>query len=203
MKFISISGKARSGKGTVAEHINRHFARKGLTINEFSFAGPFKDALCLWFGWDRDRLNWDTAYKEGDTLDDGIPDPYCAALGMTRRTIMQKFGTECMREGMHPDFWVILADLALQRGLIPHSDIYLISDARFLNELRWTKKLGGYQIHIIRETTMMGDSGHVSETEFLQWNDYTYVVANNRSLGALEWRIRKMLIPNIERTLGL
>jgi tRNA A37 threonylcarbamoyladenosine biosynthesis protein TsaE len=191
-KFISISGVAGSGKTTVSDYLKSHFRQQNYTINDFSFAGPLKDALCLWFGWDRKRLDSDFAYKEGSTLDDGSPDPFCERLGMTRRQIMQKMGTECMRQGMHPNFWIIMADLGVHLGRIPHSDIYVISDARFLNELEWAKSINGYRLLVMRAECQRGEdpdqartghsltthTKHASETEFLQFDDYDETVVN-------------------------
>jgi hypothetical protein len=179
MNFISISGKAGSGKTTVSKYITNYFRQNGYSVNEFSFAGPLKDALCLWFNWDRQRLDTDFNYKEGDKLDDGSPDPYCQRLGMTRRTIMQKFGTECLREGLHQNFWIILADLGVYLGRIPPSDIYLISDARFINELEWVKSIGGFTIKITREETLTDQTQHASENDFLSWKGMYDISINN------------------------
>jgi hypothetical protein len=195
--FISISGVAGAGKTTLSGYLQQYFRREQYTINAFSFANPLKSALCGWFDWDRQRLDSDFAYKEGSILDDGSPDPYCQALGMTRRVIMQKFGTECMRQGLHKDFWVIMADLGLKLGKIEHSDIFTIEDCRFLNELQWAKSIDAYRILIVRVERQHGEdpaptaadikSGgvtlttsttHPSEKEFLDWDGYDEILIN-------------------------
>ena len=191
--FISISGVAGSGKTTVSNHLKQYFFQEHYEINEFSFAGPLKDALCLWFGWDRKRLDSDFAYKEGSTLDDGSPDPYCEALGKTRRQIMQNMGTECMRQGMHQNFWIIMADLGLRLSKIKPSDLYIISDARFVNELNWARSIDAYRIFVMRVECPRGEdpekviqqsvsltthTGHASETEFLNWDGYDVKIIN-------------------------
>lgn len=227
--FISISGLAGSGKTTVSNYLKQHFQQNlHYSINEFSFAGPLKDALCEWFGWDRRRLDSDFAYKEGDRLDDGSPDPYCQALGMTRRVIMQKFGTECMREGMHKNFWIIMADLGLRLNKVPHSDIYVISDARFVNELEWAKSLNGYRILVVRQecprgidpsslshpvtgATLTTATSHASEQEFLNWPHYDHVLINlidhnqseNIRMSRLTTYLNDKVIPEITDRFGI
>jgi hypothetical protein len=219
--FISISGLAGSGKNTVADYLKTYFREQNYTINDFSFAGPLKDCLCLWFGWDRDRLNNDFAYKEGATLDDGSPDPYCERLGMTRRMIMQKMGTECMRDGMHKDFWIIMADLGVKLGKIPHSDFYIISDARFLNELEWAKSINAYRIFIDRTdiingetlsgTTLTAHTTHASETEFVGWSGYDEYISNTitegwtqeQNLNFLYNHLDNVTIPFIHHRFGI
>jgi hypothetical protein len=197
-EFLSLSGRAGSGKTTVSNHLKTHFHNQQFSINDFSFAGPLKDALCLWFGWDRKRLDGDFSYKEGSSLDDGSPDPYCTALGMTRREIMQKMGTECMRAGMHPNFWIIMADLGVHLGKVAPSDLYVISDARFVNELEWARSINAYRILIVRAECQRGEdpavvlskvtnsggislttmTAHASEKEFLEWDGYDEVIVN-------------------------
>lgn len=203
MNFISISGVAGSGKSTISTQIFKHFHDAGFTINEFAFAGPLKDALCLWFGWDRQRLDTDFAYKEGDTLDDGSPDPYCQRLGMTRRVIMQKFGTECMRDGMHSDFWIILADLALKLGKIPQCDIYIASDSRYTNELKWMESLNGYMIKVGRadNSSLTDKTNHTSEKQFLSWNNYTKEIINIIDPCLSEYDNMKKFISVIDETI--
>lgn len=224
--FISISGVAGSGKTTVSNYLKQYFFREQYEINEFSFAGPLKDALCLWFGWDRKRLDSDFSYKEGSMLDDGSPDPYCEALGMTRRQIMQKMGTECMRQGMHPNFWIIMADLGLRMGKIIPSDLYIISDARFINELKWAKSINAYRIYVtraecprgedptkisIRRHSLTSHTGHASENEFLSWDDYDTTIVNlidhnltdQQNMNSLINHIDTVVVPEIRERFNI
>lgn len=225
--FISISGVAGSGKTTVSNYLKNYFHQNQYEINEFSFAGPLKDALCVWFGWDRQRLDSDFGYKEGSALDDGSPDPFCEALGMTRRQIMQKMGTECMRQGMHHNFWIIMADMNLRLGKIRSSDLYIISDARFLNELEWARSINAYRIFVTRAECQRGEdpskimpsagvsltthTGHASETEFLNWEGYDETVINlidhnlnqNQNMNKLVEHLEKHTIPAIRNRFSL
>jgi hypothetical protein len=225
VNFVSISGGAGSGKSTVTKHLRQRFFECWYECRDFSFAGPMKDALCLWFGWDRHRLDHDYGYKEGAVLDDGAPDPYCQALGRTRREIMQTFGTECLRRGMCQDFWIILADLGLQLNKIPPSDIYVISDARMTNELEWVRSLNGYEILLHRVecprgadpdkvkygATLTHAVGHRSEQEFLSWKDYDESIVNlvdhNQTqianLNALTEHLDKVTIPAIRKRFSM
>lgn len=199
--FIAISGKAGGGKDTIKDAIIDYFRERGKISSPFSFAGPLKDACVLWFGWDRQRLDSDYPYKEGglgNTNPDDV-DPYCVALGLTRRQVMQKLGTECMRDGMHRNFWIILADLALKTGKLAGFDIGLVTDARFLNELDWVKSINGYTIKVERTVCELGETpedaikrfasnrsadsltkstNHASELEFETWGHFDRIVIN-------------------------
>jgi hypothetical protein len=223
--FVSISGLAGSGKTTISNYLHSYFHKEWYSCREFSFAGPLKDALCLWFDWDRKRLDTDYDYKEGNRLNDGSIDPYCAALKKTRRQIMQVFGTECMRDGMQEDFWITLAKIGIEKGKIPPSDVYLISDARMTNELVWVRSINGYEIRVDRAECAMGEdpakavsgatltksSAHASEQQFLHWKDYDEEIINlidhnkpeiaNRS--ALIGHLNTVTIPAIRARFGM
>jgi hypothetical protein len=229
--FISFSGRAGSGKTTVSEYIKSHFIKNYFTVKNFGFASPLKDALCLWFDWDRNRIDSDFSYKEGSQLDDGSPDPYCQALNMSRREIMQKFGTECMRHGMHKNFWIIMADLSVKLGKVNDSDIYLISDARFLNELEWIKSVNSYSILVVRAECQYGEDSdyilknikkydnftltdktmHSSEKEFLEWNGYDETIINfidhnittKQNMDIFINHINNFTIPSIKKKFSL
>jgi len=231
--FISISGVAGSGKSTVSEYLKQHFHQEQYEINDFSFAGPLKDALCLWFDWDRKRLDTDFSYKEGATLDNGAPDPYCERLGKTRRQILQTFGTECLRKGMHQDFWIIMADLGLHLGKIPQSDLYVISDTRMRNELEWARSIGAFEMLVVRAECQRGDdpmvvlekitndinngatltksTSHSSEKEFLEWDGYDEVLINlidhnlnqNQNMNSLISHMDGYTIPAMCKKFGL
>lgn len=199
MKFISISGKARAGKDSVRKFIADYLTKGGYTVATFSFANPLKDALCMWFNWDRARMDYDTAYKEGDTLDDGSPDPYCEAFGLTRRQLMQRVGTDCLRDHLNPNVWIILADLGVKLGKTPPVDYYIVPDARFQNELAWIKDIGGFEILVRGILVKKGESiddvyadylngaetanftehhQHASETDFENWQHYDMTIEN-------------------------
>lgn len=203
--FISISGEAGAGKDTLAVILEDYYKAKGVSFAPFSFAGPLKDACVLFFNWDRHRLDHDFDYKEGGlgNTDPTDVDPYCVALGLTRRQFFQKFGTEAMRYNVHPDFWVILMREWIKEGRITTADVNLIRDARFLNELNFVKDMGGICIRVrrlevgagqteaqaISETmrlvagnltsgTLTKNTDHASEQEWRKWTQWDYQVFN-------------------------
>lgn len=221
MIVISLSGKAGSGKDTVAKLLMERMTKDGLRVTKVGFADKLKDAACVMYGWDRARLADDAYYKEGglggwvpknnpgatpifpsNPTDPGTPvdltnstlypdmveldtDPICVALGMTRRTIMQRFGTECMRDNMHPDHWIILVQAAMARGEYDEIDVGFVTDARFTNELNFAKTANGLTVRIERvgTETLTQHTEHASEQQWQSWTDWDVVVANNVHAG--------------------
>jgi len=172
MKIIGISGLGGSGKDLSKEYIADKLSHHG-KVETLRMAQPLKEACGLWFGWDVDRLTNDRHYKESSLLDNGQIDPICEMLGMNRREVMQRLGTECMRNGMHNDFWIILVKFGIMNG--SYDGKYgIIPDCRFLNELR----ICDYTIRINGDTSITGPS-HISEQEWGEWDNWSVVIENH------------------------
>jgi len=182
MQIIGIAGAAGSGKDTAYALLSDHIKATGLVCAQLSFADKIKDTCASVFGWDRQRLVADSDYKEGNTLDDGSPDPACELLGMTRRKVMQLLGTEAMRNGLHQDVWIITMKLAILRGEFEGIDVGFVTDCRFLNELQFVRDLDGVLFQINRtgdQSTLTTETEHLSELEWRQWTDWDAIVENN------------------------
>jgi hypothetical protein len=100
MLVIGFSGKAGSGKSTVAERLAD---RLGFVV--ISLADPIKRACGDWFGWNADRL-W------GASDNRNAPDP--RFNGLTARKALQYVGTEVGRE-LYRDVWVEYAFRTAQK----------------------------------------------------------------------------------------
>lgn len=112
-------------------------------------------------------------------------DPACVALGMTRRVIMQKVGTECFRDQIHADHWVLLVQAAIDRGEFDDVDVGFITDARFRNELQFARDNNGLNIMIQRadEGTLTQHTAHASEQEWQQQTSWDVILTNNIAAG--------------------
>jgi hypothetical protein len=181
MKVIGFTAKVGGGKDTAGLLITKALEEKGYRVTKISFAKCLKDICTMMFGWDRERLEHDFAYKEGNTLDDGSPDPACEMLGKTRRVVMQELGTEAMRNGLHYDVWIIALKLAIMRGDYDDYDYGLLTDCRFINELQFVRDLDGTLIRLERlgeQSTLTDQTQHLSELEWEQWTDWDASVVN-------------------------
>ena len=101
--IIGICGLIGSGKDTVANLlIHNH------DFHKTSFADKLKDAVASMFDWDRYMLEGKTEpsrkWRES-------PDPFWSkeiGRDITPRYVLQRFGTECMRQGLYDGIWVSL-----------------------------------------------------------------------------------------------
>lgn len=171
--IIGLSGYARSGKDTVADHLISTY-----NFTRHSFAASMKDAM----------------YKLNPIVhtDDIGPMRYQALVdvyGLDKvkdtypevRRLLQVFGTEVGREMFGENFWV---DLVLNNLRSFHT---VISDVRFINEADAIRSRGGKIWRINREG--IGPvTGHSSEVN-LDCYDFDLIINNNSDIESLNKQI--------------
>lgn len=108
MKVIAISGKAESGKDTIANEIKRLLEEQNYKVMIIHFADVLKFVCRQYFDWN------------------GEKDEY-------GRTLLQQVGTE-MREKNNPNMWVNITK-ELINGIGVEFDYVLVPDTRFKEEI--------------------------------------------------------------------
>ena len=124
---------------------------------------------------------WDTWYPNLDR-----PEP------MTVRTLLQKVGTDCMRDCLHKNVWVN-ALFAKFRPNVQGEDFpshWLITDCRFPNEALAIKERNGIVIRVTRPGEEVGE--HASETALDNW-DFDIVITNDGSIEDLIQKVKTQL----------
>jgi energy-coupling factor transporter ATP-binding protein EcfA2 len=167
--IIGICGRQGSGKDTVANVINK------ITNNTFErkqFSAKLKECAGILLGVPVELFE-DRSFKES----------YIDKYGMTVRELLQKFGTEFIRETVHPNLWVesTLNDYNGQH--------WVITDLRFLNECDAIKSRGGIVVKVNRETRK---DSHPSENE-IDFIIPDYEIDNNGSFFDLEFSLIRMM----------
>lgn len=134
-RVIGICGLIGSGKGTVADLLVKEY-----DYNKISFADKVKDGVAAVFGWDRDLLEGET--QESRLYREKEDKFWTSELGytVTPRLVLQKFGTECMRDGFYDGVWTSI----IKKEIIEHPESkFVIPDTRFKNEIDMIKSIGG------------------------------------------------------------
>ena len=150
--LIGLTGRARVGKDTAAEHLRfQHW------FLPMAFADPIRDGLCVMFGLTPDRFR---EISKELTIDH---------LGLSPRQLMQRLGTEFGRHQVGETVWLDEAARRLARLADNHNRFaqdtpfrVVITDVRFDNEAQWVRDRGGRVIRICREGAPQV-TGHVSE----------------------------------------
>ncbi len=168
MKIIGMLGPAGSGKSILGQYLVQKYGAV-----KYSFAYPLKEIVRRAFDLTEDQVFGSQALKEA-------VDP---RYGVSARWLMQRLGTEGIRNVLGEDFWW---KNCLERIQTDKPDLVVIEDFRFLNEVLGFLKLNdGYDpkyqpVHIWRiehptERQTSADSSHQSESEW-EWCPFTNLV---------------------------
>jgi hypothetical protein len=184
--LIGLVGLIGSGKDTVAEHLVNNYGFK-----RDSFAKSLKDATANIFGWDRELLEGQT--KESREWREQTDEFWSEKFGkpITPRYILQYFGTEVCRGGMLDSVWV---DSLIARYKGTNT---IISDTRFINEIKTIRKQGGKIILVKRgelptQKEMQAKGIHQSEWDWIG-QEFDYTIDNSGT--------KKQLYKNIDATM--
>lgn len=168
--IIGLTGKAGAGKNTVADIMCQLLP----TLNQVAFATKVKEVYKLLTGEKvKDSLEW--------------KNELVSEYGMTRREMLQRIGTDCLRDNLHQDVWVN----ALMSNLTPWMD-YVITDVRFPNEVEAIRKEGGVVFRVERPGFDSGTPAHVSESA-LDGMDFPTIV-NDSDLYYLRNKVMDALV---------
>lgn len=134
INLIGLVGKAGSGKDTLADEI----AVDGW--EKVAFADSLKH-LCM----DYLGLSYEDAYTQEGKM------RFNDVWGMTNRAILQKVGTEAMRNGFDNDVWVKILKIKVKKMLDEGRKV-IVTDCRFDNECQMIEDLGGIVVEIVRDS---------------------------------------------------
>jgi hypothetical protein len=206
MAIIGVFGYAGSGKDTVGKLIQYNMSRSKIPIKEL--ISDYKNHE--W--WLEEKSGWEIKKWAGKlkyiaTVLTGIPTSKFEdqefkktnlgpEWGMTVRDLLQKLGTEAMREGLHTNVWVNALMSDYKPGPfypdVPAEDHaefpnWIITDTRFPNEAQAIKDKGGMVIKVDRPG--VGPvNGHPSEDALKDYN-FDYVIHNDGSINDLDNKV--------------
>jgi len=172
VEVLGISGYARSGKDTIAEHLSD----KGYV--RASFADNIRKALYLL---DPIVIGSSPTYKTEIRLQELVD-----AVGWEKakeaeevRKLLQRFGTEVGRSMFGVDVWVNLLFHWLEDG----SKI-VIPDVRYFNEVLAIERLGG-KVWRVERPGITAVNAHVSEKDLDGYKKFDQVINNNDTIESL------------------
>ena len=122
---------------------------------------------------------------------------------VTPRLVLQKFGTECMREGFFDGIWVSLVKQQVTKN--PGKN-WVIPDVRFPNEIKMIKEVGGWIWRVKRgpnpdwffdyvECNIQPTGIHSSEYAWAK-EEFDFVIENN------DWEKTTLQIEKIYRQIS-
>lgn len=169
------------------------------------FAGKLKDIASHLTGIDREKFE-DQEFKKTELGPEwNVPATISLVDGvvklndykpMTVRDLLQKLGTECMRNGLHTNTWVnaLFADYVpvdYNDDEQPSLPNWIVTDTRFRNEAEAIKDKGGIIIRVDRPG-VEPINAHPSETGLDNWK-FDYKVANVSGIFELKENVKEIL----------
>jgi adenylate kinase family enzyme len=160
-KIIGILGPAGSGKSTAATYLVEKYG-----ACRYSFAHPLKKIVRQAFDLTKDQVWGSQRIKE--TVD--------PRYGVSPRWLLQRIGTEGIRNTLGSDFWW---ELCMQQILADEPRIAVIDDFRFENEVNGFLSMNIncdpkypmvhiWRIESDRARDTQADASHQSETEWMK-----------------------------------
>ena len=171
MKIILIGGKARSGKDTLADFIINKISSDSKKVCKLQVSAYIKYYATHYFGWNGKE---ETKPRE----------------------LLNKIGTEIIRDKIDPNFHInrLIQDIKV---LSYFYDVFVVSDVRFPVEIERIKKEFDdvTTIKVIRENNelTLEEQNHSTENSLDNYNNFDYVVINDKSLEDLEEEAMKIL----------
>lgn len=210
MYKIAITGKANTGKNTVSKLLYNElsgtvFAPKvdpvtGLMIDAGSFHGmtfiafadPIKEMIHLMFP----QLKRKFLYGPSKFRSEPIPGAFKEGVPLTVRQLLIDLGTGVGRS-YREDIWLDAFDHTFQKAQKKNYSLVIATDVRFRNEFDHLKRLGFYQIRLLRDSHLV--INHASETnqDTIKDDELNYVLHNNGTLDDLGSEV-KMIVSQLQ-----
>ena len=97
------------------------------------------------------------------------------------RSLIQTYGTEIVRNRIEDEYWI---NRLVHRVNCIDTDVYIITDARFINEL--DAEFKDAEVYTVRvERGVRSNDSHSSETSLDTYGGFNYIVDNNGTLADL------------------
>ena len=183
--IVGLGYKMQHGKDTVADVLVEEFG-----FTKYRFADKLKEAVCVIYGWSREDLE-DPEFKQR-------VDPFWNA---TPREVLQRFGTEAVREVMGDQTWIRACMRSINANLYDGSPHYktshraVICDVRFPNEATAVGSWPCWTTHLVNvhrpDLALTSNHAHPSETKLDNYEGWTHTILNDGSLEELQEKARE------------
>jgi hypothetical protein len=207
--IIALNGYAKSGKDEIAKMI----IEMDPTWQVKKFSNKLKQVASILTGIHPDKFE-DQLFKNSPLSDDWFVWDYKTIAGgtlteptfnvdpklrsMTARELLQKLGTDAIRNGLHENAWVNALmseyreeDTRLSEYIRVDKSKWIITDCRFHNEAFAVRDRGGIIIRVNRPGNGPVNN-HISETA-IDGFDFNYVINNDGDIEDLRTKVKDLL----------
>lgn len=174
VKLYLLCGKARNGKDTFGKFLEKFLTENGCNVCNIEIMRTLKGYVKDYFAWDGSE---ETKPRE----------------------LLQKFGTEIIREKLNRPYFHIDRLTEDVEILSTYFDTFIIDDVRFPLEIEELRKRFSEVtvIHIsrdnIEDNMSTEEKLHISETALDDYDNYDHKVKNNSTLEELENKAKEIV----------
>lgn len=192
MYKIALTGKAKTGKNTVARILKKEFRnRKDLNCWDceyIAFANPIKSMIRLMFP----QLPEKCLTGSSKFRSEIIPGAFKDGKPLTVRQLLIDLGTGLGRS-YKEDIWLDTFNYSFNKAVAKGKHLVIVTDVRFRNEFDHLKSLGFYQIKLLRDSYT--EINHASETnqDSISDDEFDSIINNNGSLSNLKKEVSNIV----------
>lgn len=184
MYKIAISGKANSGKNTVASMLVEFLKYKNSKEKIVALADPMKHIVKIMHPEALDECLWGPSELRSNI----ISEKYLNEFGkpLTYREALINLGAYGRK--YHRDIWLN----ALVKDATKSEDVnaYIVSDVRFVNEFKYLKEAGFTMIRVLRDDCAVIDDISEKEQEAIKDKEFDHVINNNKTIEYLRDEVK-------------
>ena len=197
--IISLCGKARAGKDTSGIMLQGLFKEYGIDFELKSYARELKEKVKYDFDMTDNQVYGDlkevpdTRYIKDKVHVSGTGGQEYETTYWTPRELLQYFGTDVYRK-IDDNIWVRL----LRKNLDQNKN-YIITDARFPNELDWAAEEDGIRVIVNRDDrSEINNTFHASETALFGYETFNDIyIDNNGTLNDLRESLKLNVLTKV------
>jgi hypothetical protein len=181
---LAISGKAGSGKDTLARLITKYFIENSLAknseITQSSLADPIKEIVKTMFPRTDNAVLYGPSINRSRIIENAFKD----GEPLTYRTLLQDIGTDIGRK-YTKNIWLDIMDYKVEDAEEDNKRLFIIPDVRYTNEFYHVKEKGFFTIRLKRQTNYSMLHSSEIEQDQIKDSEFNYVIDNNFSLDSL------------------
>jgi hypothetical protein len=190
MYKIAITGKANSGKNTVGKllikELYRGFPPSSSEYKFIAFADPIKKMARLAFP----QIPRKWLYGPSKFRAQVIPNAFKDGTPLTVRQVLIDIGNDFGRK-YQADIWINNLEDTFNK-LAKKSKTVIVTDVRFRNEFDRLKKLGFFQIRLLRDSHLKIDDVSETNQDGIHDDEFDCVIHNNSTLPVLIDEVKKI-----------
>jgi hypothetical protein len=183
---IGISGKANSGKNTLAKLIKKELNANNCQF--LAFADPIKKIAHIAFPDIPSKWLYGSSKYRSQIIPEAVKDN----VPLTVRQLLIDIGNDFGRR-YNPSIWIDKFDLSYRKLVKKNCDALIATDIRFRDEFNYLKKLDFLQIRIIRDEEVKINDVSESNQDQIQDVEFDFLINNNGTKEDLKEAVRQFL----------